>query len=134
MAVWVAVEAPAWSTPPPAPVVFHDWGTSSRSTSQSSTWDSSSVDAGEVAHSIPCTPIPAAANSPSTAGGEVWAGKKANQPGCCQWARPGTTTRSRSARTASKGSGPSGASSGSLARTSPGSTASRTGLALSPER
>ena len=47
-------------------------------------------------------------------GGDDWAGKYANQPGCCQWVSPGTTTRSKSASTASNASGCSGARLGQL--------------------
>src|SRR3712207_8522724 len=43
------------------------------------------------------------------------------------WVSPGTTTRSRSARTAPNGSPSSGGADGSAARTSPGATGERTG-------
>ena len=68
-------DAPELSTPPPEPEVFHASGAPVRSTSQSSTRDSSSVSAGEDDHSIPCTFSPAAASSPSTAGGDDMAWK-----------------------------------------------------------
>ena len=55
-----------------------DWnfcGRPSRSTSQSSTWVSSSVQAGLVAQSIPCTPSPAESSSPRIDGPELFDGK-----------------------------------------------------------
>ena len=64
--------------------------------------------------------------SASSAGPEVFAGKNAWNPGCCQWVVPGSTTRSRSARTAAKSSGPSGGPGGSHERTSPGATSGTT--------
>ena len=75
MAISVEVEAPEVSTPPPVDVDFHVWGRPMRSTSQSSTWASSSVAAGDVDHSIDWMPKPAAASSPSTEAGEDIAGK-----------------------------------------------------------
>jgi hypothetical protein len=117
-AVWVASEALICRTPPPGPVsVRQASGSPSSSTSQSRTADSISVTAGLVDHSMPCTPRPAAAISPSTDAGDDDAGKYANQPGCCQWVMPGMTTRSRSSSTVSIASGSSGARSGTMERT-----------------
>jgi hypothetical protein len=97
------------------------------STSQSSTCVSSSVHAGLVAHSIPCTPRPAASNSPRIAGPEAFAGKNAKKLGDCQWVMPGTITESTSRSTASNGSPSWGGCAGSAARTSPGPTRDSTG-------
>ena len=62
-------------TPPPAPVERNRSGRSSSSASQSSITVSSSVQAGLVAQSMPCTPRPELTRSPSTLGPEVLAGK-----------------------------------------------------------
>src|SRR5205814_1301994 len=53
-----ALEAVSWITPPPCPLDLNRSGRASMSTSQSSTCVSSSVQAGLVAQSIPCTPNP----------------------------------------------------------------------------
>ena len=75
MATCAESDALIWMTPPPGPVVFHPWGRSSRSTIQSTTTVSSSVAAGDVDQSMPCTPRPAATISPSSEGPELLAGK-----------------------------------------------------------
>ncbi len=64
-------------------------GRPSMSAIQSSTCVSSSVQAGLVAHSMPCTPRPAESNSPRMDGPELLAGKKAKKLGDCQWVMPG---------------------------------------------
>jgi hypothetical protein len=69
------LEALSSITPPPGPVDRNAAGRPSSSTSQSMTWVSSSVAAGPVAHSMPCTPRPAESSSPRTAGPEELAGK-----------------------------------------------------------
>lgn len=71
-------------TPPPGPEERNFPGKPMRSTSQSSTWVSSSVQAGLVAHNIPWTPRPADTNSPRIDGPETLAGKKAKKLGDCQ--------------------------------------------------
>jgi hypothetical protein len=71
----VALEAESWSTPPPADPDRNRSGRSSSSTSQSSMSVSSSVQAGLVDHSIPCTPSPADSSSPRMEGPERLAGK-----------------------------------------------------------
>ena len=67
----VALEAVSWMTPPPAPRDVNAAGRPSAPASQSSTCVSSSVHAGLVTHSMPCTPSPAETSSASTAGGEA---------------------------------------------------------------
>ncbi len=74
-AVCVESDALIWMTPPPGPLLRHDSGSPSRSTSQSRTWASISVAAGLVAHNMPCWPRPAATSSASTDGSEAFAGK-----------------------------------------------------------
>jgi hypothetical protein len=123
----VALDALSWITPPPAPVERKRSGNPSKSTIQSRTWVSSSVQAGLVAHNMPWTPSAAETRSPRTAGSDALAGKKPKKVGDCQCVTPGSTIRSRSARIASHGSGCSGAWSGSCARTHPGSTGDSTG-------
>ena len=123
----MALEAESWITPPPGPSERNRRGRPSISMSQSRTRVSSSVQAGLVAHSMPCTPSPPASNSPRIDGPEVLAGKKAKKFGDCQWVMPGRISRSMSARIASKPSPCSGASGGSERYTSPGATCERTG-------
>ena len=70
-----ADEALSSITPPPS---FDEWktrGSPHRSTSQSIMTVSTSVAAGLVAHSMPCTPKPALTSSPSTEGNDALAGK-----------------------------------------------------------
>ena len=71
----MAEEALSSITPPPAPSDRNRSGRPSSSTIQSRTWVSSSVQAGLVAQSIPCTPSPAESSSPRTDGPELLAGK-----------------------------------------------------------
>jgi hypothetical protein len=75
VATSVAEDAESWMTPPPAPVERNRCGRSSRWASQSIITVSSSVQAGLVAQSMPCTPSPELTRSPSTLGPEVLAGK-----------------------------------------------------------
>ena len=70
-----ALEAVSWITPPPVPPDLNRDGSPSMSTSQSSTWVSSSVQAGLVAHNMPCTPRPAESSSPRMEGPLALAGK-----------------------------------------------------------
>ena len=123
----VAEDAVSWITPPPAPSERKRWGSPMSSAIQSSTWVSISVQAGLVAHSIPCTPRPAESSSPSTDDPERFEGKNAKKFGDCQWVTPGRTISSRSRSTASNGSPRSGGRPGSRERTSPGSTLDSTG-------
>src|SRR5690606_25650217 len=125
-AVRVALEALPAITPPPGPPERNRSGSPSNSTLQPSTWVSSSVHAGLVDHTMPCTPRPEETRSPSTDGPDALAGKYAKKSGDCQCTSPGTTMLSRSARTASKGSGCRGGEAGSCARIDPGSTCGRT--------
>ena len=60
-------------------------------------------------------------------GAEPLIAKYAKKPGWFQWVMPGRITRSKSARTRSSGSGPSGAVAGRAPRTSPGFTRASTG-------
>ena len=69
------LDALSWMTPPPAVLDRNRSGSPSRSTSQSSTWVSSSVQAGLVAQSMPCTPRPEESRSPRIDGPEALAGK-----------------------------------------------------------
>ena len=121
------LEAESWITPPPAPSLRNRRGSPHSSTSQSITRVSSSVQAGLEAHSIPCTPRPDDSRSPRIDGPVAGEGKKAKNPGACQWVRPGTMTRSRSSSTASNPSGAAGGDCGSPAAISPGCTRDRTG-------
>src|SRR5271154_4757006 len=122
-----ALEAVSWITPPPLAVERNFRGRSSISTSQSRTWVSSSVHAGLVAQSIPCTPSPEESKSPRIAGPEALAGKKAKKFGDCQWVTPGRMSFSISPRIVAKGSPFAGGLAGSAARTCPGSTRDKTG-------
>ena len=124
----VAVEAVSWMTPPPRPSRANESGRPSAWRSWSRTTCSSSVAAGLVAHNIPWAPMPLESRSPSTPAGEEFAGKYAKKRGCCQCVSPGTRCSSRSASTASSGSGCSGSAVGSDAVTSPGCTWARTGI------
>ena len=74
-AVSVLLDALSWIAPPPAALERYPSGSPSRSTSQSSTWVSSSVHAGLVAQSMPCTPNPEESRSPRIEGPEALAGK-----------------------------------------------------------
>ena len=71
----VALEAESSITPPPLELDENFSGNPSNCTSQSITCDSSSVQAGDVIHNMPCTPRPADNNSPRIDGAEVFAGK-----------------------------------------------------------
>src|SRR5689334_24982412 len=64
----VALEAVSWMTPPPVLVERNFSGKPSIGTSQSSTCVSSSVQAGLVAQSMPCTPSPDDNRSPKIDG------------------------------------------------------------------
>src|SRR5579863_578289 len=112
-----ALEAVSWITPPPVRLERKARGKSSISTSQSRTWVSSSVHAGLVAQSIPCTPSPEDSKSPRIAGPEALAGKKAKKFGDCQWVTPGRITFSMSPRIVAKDSPLAGGFAGSEART-----------------
>src|ERR1700683_3695282 len=114
-------------TPPP---VFDDRnfpGKPSIGTSQSSTCVSSSVQAGLVDQSMPCTPRPDERRSPRIPGPEPFDGKKAKKFGDCQCVMPGRINFSTSFNNASKGSPRAGAFAGSEARISPGFTCASTG-------
>ncbi len=67
------LDAVSWMTPDPR----NRSGSPSSLASQSITTVSTSVTAGEVAHSIPCTASPDDSRSPSTAGPDALAGKYA---------------------------------------------------------
>ncbi|MEZ4769538.1 MAG: hypothetical protein R2844_14050 [Caldilineales bacterium] len=123
----VAEDAVSWMTPPPVDVDLNACGSPSMSTSQSRTCVSSSVQAGLVAHSMPCTPSPDDSMSASMAGKEALAGKKAKKLGDCQWVMPGMISGSMSASIAANGSPCSGAWAGRPARISPGCTCDNTG-------
>ena len=75
VATRVAEDAESWITPPPVPVERNRCGRSMSWASQSISTVSSSVQAGLVAHSMPCTPSPELTRSPSTLGPDVLAGK-----------------------------------------------------------
>src|SRR5450432_4342867 len=98
----------------------------SAGTSQSSTSVSSSVHAGLVAHSIPCTPSPEESRSPRIEGPDVLLGKYAKKFGDCQCVTPGKMSLSKSLRMVSKVSPCCGASVGSEKRISPGFACERT--------
>ena len=71
----MAEEALSSMTPPPSAADRNRSGRPRSSTIQSRTWVSSSVQAGLVAQSIPCTPSPAESSSPRIDGPELLAGK-----------------------------------------------------------
>src|ERR1700674_1558749 len=122
-----ALEAVSWITPPPLLVERNFRGRSSISTSQSRTCVSSSVHAGLVAQSIPCTPNPDESKSPRIAGPDALHGKYAKKLGDCQWVTPGRINRSTSFSSASNGSPCAGGFAASDARISPGFTCESTG-------
>ena len=95
--------------------------------SHSSTRVSSSVAAGEVCQIMHWAPSVAVSISASTEGGLELAGKKAKNPGCCQWVMPGTMRSRKSAKMRAMGSASSGGAAGSRAAISPGSTWALTG-------
>ena len=115
-------------TPPPVPVERNRAGRPNSSANQSMTRVSTSVAAGLVAQSMPCTPSPDESRSPRMAGPDTFAGKYAKNDGCCQWVMPGITISSMSASRAKMSSPPAGGSSGSPAAMSPGCTRERTGI------
>src|SRR5437660_7877512 len=96
-------------------------------TSQSITCVSSSVQAGLVDHSIPCTPRPEERRSPRMPGPDALQGKYAKKLGDCQWVTPGRITFSTSFSSVSKGSPCTGGFAGSEARICPGLTCESTG-------
>src|SRR5579883_25155 len=114
-------------TPPPGPADLKLSGSPTMSAIQSSTCVSSSVQAGLVAQSIPCTPSPADKSSPRIDGPEVLAGKYAKKLGDCQWVMPGKIRRSMSSKIDLKGSPCSGALDGRRFLSSPGLDLERTG-------
>src|SRR5438270_8116155 len=114
-------------TPPPLADDRNFSGSPSIVTSQSITWVSSSVHAGLVDQSIPCTPSPDETRSPRIPGPEALHGKYPNQFGDCQFVTPGRITRSTSFSSASKSSPSAGGSAGNKARISPGFTLDITG-------
>ncbi|GBD30100.1 hypothetical protein HRbin32_01200 [bacterium HR32] len=116
----VATEAVSMITP-------NCWGSPSICRSQSSVTCSSSVAAGLVRHSMPFTLSAADSISPSTPGAEPVMAKYAKKAGWFQWVIPGRIARSKSANTASKGSGSCGGALGRLLRTWPGLARLRTG-------
>src|SRR5690606_7836411 len=71
----VALDAESWMTPPPAAVERNRSGRPRSSAIQSRTWVSSSVTAGEVDQSIPCTPSVDEIRSASTDGPDAPVGK-----------------------------------------------------------
>src|SRR5215475_4624771 len=83
-AISVALDAVSCMTPPPVLVDRNLSGRPRAGTSQSSTRVSSSVHAGLVAHSIPCTSRPDDNKSPRIAGPDAFEGKYAKKFGDCQ--------------------------------------------------
>ena len=71
----VALLAVSWITPPPGPELTKCPGRPSMPHIQSITCVSSSVHAGDVLHSMPCTPRPADSSSPRMLGPDAFAGK-----------------------------------------------------------
>src|SRR5689334_18680710 len=114
-------------TPPPVLEERNFSGRASIETSQSRTWVSSSVQAGLVDHSIPCTPKPDESRSPRMPGPDPFAGKYPKKFGDCQCVMPGMMRRSISLRMRSNGSPDLGASAGSDARIAPGAEHDITG-------
>src|ERR1700756_3566725 len=114
-------------TPPPELDDRNFCGSPSIDTSQSITWVSSSVHAGLVDHSIPCTPRPEESRSPKIPGPEALHGKYAKKFGDCQCVTPGRISRSTSFSSDSNGSPRAGGSAGSDSRICPGLTWESTG-------
>src|ERR1700689_1785703 len=112
-------------TPPPVLDDRNVSGSPSIGTSQSSTCVSSSVQAGLVDQSMPCTPSPEERRSPRIPGPEELLGKYAKKFGDCQCVTPGRISFSTSFSSASKGSPCAGGVAGSDARTCPGFTCER---------
>src|ERR1700722_3876792 len=107
-------------TPPPVSDDRNLSGRPSILTSQSITCVSSSVQAGLVDQSIPCTPRPEERRSPRIPGPEALQGKYAKKFGDCQWVTPGRINCSTSFSNASNGCPCKGGFGGSAARISPG--------------
>src|ERR1700693_253622 len=103
-------------TPPPFPLDRTARGSPSIFTSQSRTSISTSVQAGLVAHSIPCTPNPEESRSPSTEGPDEFAGKYAKKFGDCQCVIPGMILESTALRICAKSVCDCGGSCGSDVR------------------
>src|SRR5579864_5866623 len=114
-------------TPPPVLVDKNFVDKPSMETSQSMTWVSSSVQAGLVDQSIPCTPNPDESRSPRIPGPEALQGKYAKKFGDCQWVTPGRIKCSTSFSNASNGSPRAGGLAGRAARISPGFACDSTG-------
>src|SRR5580700_948839 len=114
-------------TPPPVFDERNFFGKPSMGTSQSSTCVSSSVQAGLVDQSMPCTPSPEEIRSPRIPGPEPLLGKYAKKLGDCQFVTPGRISFPTSFNSASNGSPRTGAFAGSDARISPGFTCESTG-------
>src|SRR5580704_7843141 len=114
-------------TPPPVFDERNFFGKPSMGTSQSSTCVSSSVQAGLVDQSMPCTPSPEEVRSPRIPGPEPLLGKYAKKFGDCQFVTPGRISFSTSFNSASNASPFAGGSAGSDARISPGFTRDNTG-------
>ena len=79
-------------------------GSPRRSATQSITTPSSSVAAGAVRHKNDTELSVAASSSARIPGSEALVAKYAKYRGCCQWVTPGSSTSSRSRRTAANGS------------------------------
>src|ERR1700730_18357370 len=114
-------------TPPPVLDDRNFSGGASMAPSQSIRCISSSVHAGLVDHSIPCTPSPEERRSPKIPGPEALHGKYAKKLGDCQCVTPGRINRPTSLSNASNGSPCTGGFAGSEARISPGFTCESTG-------
>src|SRR5271163_4301539 len=114
-------------TPPPEFDDRNFSGNPSIDTSQSRTCVSSSVHAGLVDQSMPCTPNPEERRSPRIPGPDALQGKYAKKFGDCQCVTPGRIRSTTSFNKASKGSPCAGGLSGSDARICPGFTCDSTG-------
>src|SRR6185312_3225478 len=114
-------------TPPPVLEERNFSGSPIIPTSQSKTWVSSSVHAGLVAQSMPCTPSPADNNSPRMDGPETADEKYAKKLGDCQCVIPGRISFSTSPIMFSNDSPTDGGCGGRDARICPGSTCDSTG-------
>src|SRR6266496_3751457 len=114
-------------TPPPALDERNFSGRPSMEASQSITCVSSSVQAGLVDHSMPCTPSPEERRSPRIPGPDALHGKYAKKLGDCQCVMPGRINCSTSFSNMSNASPWDGGAAGSEARISPGLTCESTG-------
>ena len=101
---------------------------------QSQTTSSTSVRAGQLSQEMPSPPRPDEARSPSTEAREALDGNQPKCIGCWTCVMPGTTSRSRSASSASMVTTSAGGDGSKPDATSPGPVTARTGPSARPAR